>query len=724
MRPYCYPLYTLAALCFTLSSNAQQKDSFLEAGYLHLQKEFAQMVTIRGSDLEKMPFANLSEAISAWLFGAYTQPAALRYVVDGNRVVDVNAYSIHDIEEVVWVGNAAALGGTTGTQQQLILIRTKRGTTPTGLAVTAQSGLVNAGAPGTTTKTRVYQDYYVGAWRNREKFSMGAAANWTRDVFPLPNQVNIIENTPFHLERWRLNGYLEYRPNRRNRISLTMTFTSAPMHYQADSTGGVPSQVYFFTGPAPVFTDATAFQQLTVPTLRWQADWTSALHNDFMATYLLSRSTGVVNSRHQFLEDTTLVQSFANLNSERRSTHVWIRDRLHYTFSKEEAFWHLSSDLDLSYEHIDLFASNLQSFAVGPVYTPSVGYAPAFYIFGNEDYQNVGSNILLVTPSLDLSYQKTFDLLGGLQWAPSTEWEYGTSAHRYLPFVSLSLDVLHLANSDARNSLKFFASYAQRTVQSIQDYTLRDLNQGLNVNPQFPWYYGAVYTGKPQFYAPLMDSSFTYGLNGKVLTGKIYPVPQYWVWSLGASFTTWQDRLQFQYYFERRNYSTAGVLTLTPTDSVPAFPQWHSTMHYLNMRATLIDEKNLQWTSNLNLTLLRSRTDSMAGIRFSAGEPVVGDTYPHPWSYTGGWTNRVQINDFTAGLDLLYHFGQQGAPGYNPGQSINSVVLPNVFAGYRWHLKHAGLLEGFLETRGWPHTMPSTLLDQRRYFTVGGKFTL
>ncbi len=74
-----------------------------------------------------MPFVNLSDAISVWLYGVYTLPSTVVYIVDGNPVVDVNSYSVFDIEEVTLVQSAAALSGTSGTQQEVVLVKTKRG---------------------------------------------------------------------------------------------------------------------------------------------------------------------------------------------------------------------------------------------------------------------------------------------------------------------------------------------------------------------------------------------------------------------------------------------------------------------------------------------------------------------------------------------------------------------------------------------------------------------
>ncbi len=84
----------------SLTAFAQKDTSRLDLGYLTLNKNFTQTITIRGEDLEKMPFTNLDDAVAAWVFGAYTVRGAIQYIVDGNPVSDPNAYSIYDIESV------------------------------------------------------------------------------------------------------------------------------------------------------------------------------------------------------------------------------------------------------------------------------------------------------------------------------------------------------------------------------------------------------------------------------------------------------------------------------------------------------------------------------------------------------------------------------------------------------------------------------------------------
>jgi hypothetical protein len=180
------------------NSIAQYDSSRLDVGYLSFKKEFTQTITIKGSDLEKMPFSNLSDALSALLYGAYSQPGALQYVVDGNPVSDVNAYSVYDIDEVVLVQNAAALALTPGGLQEMVLIRTRRGKGKSGVTGAAQTGLVNASGNGVHTDTRIYHNYYVGAWHNMD-----------------------------NLQRERLNGYLTWRPDARNQVATRPSLAKA-----------------------------------------------------------------------------------------------------------------------------------------------------------------------------------------------------------------------------------------------------------------------------------------------------------------------------------------------------------------------------------------------------------------------------------------------------------------------------------------------------------------
>jgi hypothetical protein len=690
---------SLAAMLLgcTVHVIAQNDTTYLNTGYLQLKKEFTQTITIKGSDLERMPFANLSEALSPWLMGAYTQPGAIQYVVDGNPVVDVNSYSIHDIEEVVLVENAAALGATAGNQRQLVLIKTRRGTGAYGIKATAQTGLVNTGG----SDNRPWHDYYASGWLNLTKFSAGVSGNWQRDVYPLGN-TSEREVTPFNIGRWRLNSYLDWRPDDNNHIEYTLNFASGELAYLFDSLK-VPA-------PLPIDSSGSGHQQLVTMGLRWQGDWLKGLHNEFMTTYLLSKYSALDYATHAVPNDTTAEMYYQD-QSLHRSHHLWVRDQLSYKIGSDDDDWHLEPSLNVSFEHLEEFAGNLENPAFVNLYPP--GSPPPTNITGGAAWEdNTPSDIFFLTPSLEMSFRDVVDLKTGLQWAPS-QWIYAPADH-YLPFASLTLDLARMVNPNGDSRLQLFGSYAQRAVESIHDYSLLDVSNGLFVdpatpgralNPPFPFYLGAVYTGPPANYRPVIDSLFTYS---QPVTPT--PAPQYWAWSTGIRYTGWGGRLQAQYYFERRNYSTSGILFTSATDSVPVFPQWISTLHHADIRATLLEGPGLRWMSSLNLTLLRSSVQPIPGLRLEPGKPVVGDIAPNPYSWTGGWVNRLQVGDITAGLDLLYY--------------RNSFILPNIYAGHIWHLPKDQTLEFFLESRGPIRSDPSGLFDQRRYYTIGGKFYL
>src|ERR1700759_3345553 len=146
----------LSLLLLSFSAYAQNDSTRLDLGGIVLKKAFTQHISIKGEDLEKMPFSNLAEAINVWLYGDYSTTFNLVYVVDGNEVSDVNTYDVHDIEEVVFVQHAAALMGTGGNQRQIVLVTTRKGTGKFGLRGAAQAMLVHTKG----ASTDVFHQYY------------------------------------------------------------------------------------------------------------------------------------------------------------------------------------------------------------------------------------------------------------------------------------------------------------------------------------------------------------------------------------------------------------------------------------------------------------------------------------------------------------------------------------------------------------------------------------
>ena len=146
-------------------------------------------------------------------------------------------------------------------------------------------------------------------------------------------------------------------------------------------------------------------------------------------------------------------------------------------------------------------------------------------------------------------------------------------------------------------------------------------------------------------------------------------------------------------------------------------------------RVKILDGKGLRWQSDLTMTMLRNRVKDS----FLVGHAIIsfGDLSPNPYSEVGGWVNRIEVRGFTAGLDLLYHFGETKLVPVYPGGDVvqangkqNSVVVPNIYAGYGWRQPGVGMLEFFVESRGLVHSGNGDLTDGRRYYTIGGKLTM
>jgi hypothetical protein len=698
--PFC-PL--LFAVILSGPLMAQQDSTRLDAGYLSLKKAFTQQITIKGSDLEKMPFTNLSDAIGAWLYGAYTTTGTVKYIVDGNPVTDVNIYSVHDIEEVVLVQNAAVLTNTAGGQQEMVLIRTKHGSGLMGIVAAAQAGLVDSRENGMNSKAAFYHDYYLGAWKNLSTFSFGVSGDFQRDVIPVAGP-GVTMDPPRNLERWRLNGYFSWRPNVHNTIGVTMNYTP-------EKTGGVVTEPEQDAFRQFRYDDGQHFIQ---PALSWHSELPAGWTNDLMATYLYSRATDfdiMIDTGQAFTPRGTAT---ATANSdEEKSKHYWVLDRLGYRAASGR--WSFEPAINFTYEHFneggvaarvsETFAGNYPGLPTGTGISQSSASLTQ------------GAGVFAVTPVFEASFGRALELQGGAQLEANRGSQAGGRVA--FPFASVTLDLLRLGNEQRLPSLKVYGSYAQRTNPSPEGYRLADLTAGTNIFAPYdysaaPVGYGYVYLSNGQPGYPLLKKASN---------------PVYWVWETGVSYSAWNNRLQVQYTFEQRNLFFLGNIPHPIVGTGPVqygLAEWRSSLQHLDVRVEVIDSGSLSWQTGFNLTSIRNK-GLAAGFDIT-GKLDIGDDYPNPLSWSGGWVNRFEARRFSAGLDLLYHIGEPVASTTANGAAdtikVNSVILPNVYVGYRYPMAHSRSLELFIESRGLLRNAKSDLLDSRRYFTLGGKFSL
>jgi len=571
---------TLAGLFFVLAAAAQTDSSHLDIGWLVLDKNLTHTVTIKGADLEKMPFVNLSDAIAAWFYGAYSQPARFAYVVDGNPVTDVNIYPIFDIEEVTLVEQAAGPAAYGGTQQELVVITTKRGKDGQGLRVTGQVGPVNENGNGYKTYTRVYHQYYLGAYKNGEKLSYGVSADWVRDVAPEYDGSEVRVQVPFQLQRWRFNGWLEWRPAKGQVVELRMGYAPQAVKGMLDSTEG-----YSRTSAR-----LQANAHLIIPELCWRAALLPGLTNELRAVYLqmgANYSYIVTDSSSNGGLDAT----FGNLNVA-NNKQVLVRDRLAYAVTSGD--WLFTPAVNLSYKHIDERNASGASGAYNDSSTGQLVFYPA--VLGPTLEQK--GNLFYVTPGIEIGWRKAVDVQFGERLNASSH--LGSVGQRGFPYVSIGADVLHFGRKVGGSSLKVFGSYARQSMEMVDDYSLLDYSGG-----------GAAYSLQDVYRSPQPPAFISGGPNNRYDTFlvAITAPKNYWVWAAGVSWSGLGGRLALQYNVEKRLFSSpgqSGNIGSTSDSSLIVLTSWTSVQHHVDVRWKAVETKDLHWLMGFNLTLLKN----------------------------------------------------------------------------------------------------------------------
>ena len=670
--------------------------TYYDLGYLHLNRAFTQAITIKGTDLEKMPFTHLSDVIGVWAYGAYTGRGTVSYVVDGLPVGDVNGYSIYDIDEIVLVQNATGLVNTGGTQQEIVLVKTRRGKGRRGMTAAGQTGLINSDTGSMHTRMRWYQDYYAGGWLNTGKWSMGFSGDYQRDAWPLAMGTTV---TPYNLQRWRLNGYAVFRPDRRNEVEVAVNFVPQRMEYEADSV----------IKGSSVDGWNKASQNYWLPRLRWRGEWLPGLRNELEGRYFssmyrerdlsASRDTSYGVANRAFDYDTV------------SASGAIVRDVLQYNLAFGN--WRVRPGFTAIYQY--------EKYRVGAVELDSEfvsGYPPYWRVSGAAQWGK--GHFFTLTPALDISYREVLDVQGGVLRYDVQHQPPGEKSA--FPFVTGTVDVLRAINAGAGNSLRLYGSYAQRlwtgsgaaTVDGLGGLT--DLSDGT------------------AFLAP---GGGTVGLSTTTNGGGAYfnafridTVP-YWVWEAGAHFSGLGGRMSVDYTYERRNIYKQVLLPLPYYGGASysvAYPMGPSDLHHFSVQVKAGGEGKWEWRTSVQVTLLRSKLNPSSLRKYETG--IAGDISPDPMSWTGGWVNRLRVGRLAVGLDLLWHSGetsiQLNSTGYYAIDTIklNSMLTPQVYAGYRIPLKGEGSVELFAGSRGLFSSRRQDLADDRRYYTLGAKLGL
>ena len=203
-------------------------------------------------------------------------------------------------------------------------------------------------------------------------------------------------------------------------------------------------------------------------------------------------------------------------------------------------------------------------------------------------------------------------------------------------------------------------------------------------------------------------------------------IPNFWIWEAGTSLSVLKNILHINYNFERRYYQ-AEALTYAPYGTnygvfYLVFPYFKSSTNFLGILAKVWDRKITRWKTGLNIATIFTKANSSPYFVVQNG---VGDfNNSNDPSWTGGWVNRFEYREFSAGLDLLYHFNDVIVNNRGISGKTNSIVLQNIFAGWQLYLPKAKRIEIYLNGRNLLQSNKDNLIDGRRYFGIGAKLAI
>jgi hypothetical protein len=500
------------------------------------------------------------------------------------------------------------------------------------------------------------------------------------------------------MDRWRLNGYLNWTPDAKNAVDVGVGFAPETL----DSAESMTPTHNTSSSIQHIDLHEHERDQLFTSWARWRGDWLPGLRNDLQVGYLHFSQKGDFHSLQQFQPPYDNYNNFTESNTISHSYQFYIRDRVSYTL--HAGGWSFEPSVNASYQYFNTGYTYGQ-YSVSGINAGPIGIGNP----SSASYMPNGFKLYVLTPVLDITYKEVLNIQGGV--VSNISHKSGAQTGQTLPrtsaFGSVGIDLLRLDGVRRSNSLKLFGSYAQRSAYTASGYYLNDIdfNNPLAA-PGATYFSGVVYTGTTPITLPY-----------------IVTLPKYWIWEAGAKWSVVQNRLQLEYNFERRNFSGLMFFSAGPGTAELIFTSMTSSQHRLGVSYRIFDQGDCSWLMGVNTTVLRSKNP------ITADPGIIGDGFPGNGkpSFAGGWVNRVQYHRLSLGLDVLYHFSGEV---YNPYNGIqfslagreNSWLLQNIYVGYKLPMHNKMGLEIYVDSRGLARGGNTSYdMNPRRYYGVGGK---
>lgn len=696
-------LITALAVILFFSKASAQDSTHYDLGRIRLKKEFTQSVTVKGEDLAKMPFDNLADAINTWFYGSYTNTTNLVYIIDGNLVNDVNAYSIYDIDEITLIQNALTKIGGASQQQQLVLIKTKRPKTPgSGVTANGQASLSkiytnnvrtvepygnstttsNSYQSGLKSTTTLYQQYYISAYKNTGSMQYGVSADFLGDGLPQIKNPSSTETK--NMNRLRLNGYFDATVGH-SVIDITAGYVpqtgkdvTSTFNQYNDSNGITKENDHLFNGSVKLITTI-------IPGLN---NIIHANYNNYRSDF---NGTGVIGYPGDANND-----NYANKNTNYSHTIV-AYDNLSYEAKFGD--WNLEPEVNFSFRSFKDSTYMKNSSAIGNDVFSNFSYS--FFTEKNHVFQ--------LTPSLNIYYKNYFNIEGGVLYS-ITPFYYIKPTHKVFPFISAFFDVAHLIDHSSKLSVKVYGSYTVNAFISdnfsqLPDFTNQTIQEPV---PYYNYIILQPFNGNSGTYYANYNSNFaSYPNTYNTLSG-------------GLTITPKPTGLAFNYFIERSSYvSLLGFNTA-------GFPGAQKLYLNINTNSILnrfsidytVNNVQFNWQTGINATMIKQNylIFGMQKLNLGTGE------------WTGGWINRLTYRDFFAGIDMLYKIGEkyysQSTAGALITNKFNSFSLQNLYVGHRLKISKLKNAEVFATGRNIFQNKKEDITDDRKYYGLGFKLSL
>lgn len=670
-------------LCFFLSKTKAQTDtSKYDLGRVQIKKNLSQAITIKGADLEKMPFTNLSDAINVWLYGVYGGQTIYTPVIDGVVMTDVNALSIYDIDEITLVQNAATTFNGATSQHLLLLIKTRRSRQGKfGIEAAGQTNGVKLRTNSADTKSsaRFYNQYYLSGYLNTAKVNAGLSADYQRDAMPMTQSLSASggytnENKRV-INRYKFNGYLDA-----NLGKSILNISAGYVPQSGDEAGTEHTVTSSATANSSLVTklkDNLYYSNISLKSSL------GGFQNTLTGGYEHFKNT--VNQTVLTDVDASFGPYSVSATEENAGTsnNYVIKDNLSYQL--KSGGWEIEPDLNFMYRYYKntgAVAANYQAF------TPSgIPFADSTANYSNNGSVNKGATL---TPALNINYGKALTLQAGFETVVSTQSGEinGNKPQRIYPFAAVMLNLTALNGKENSNTgLSLFGSFAKSGSETTDSFNLlTDINTNYFVYP----------STNP-------DST------KNIVIGN--PYQTFNQWQIGITLSLFKNKLVFNYTYNTRQYNTINVF-----GSYDSYSQFYFN-YYVAMNSSIkthrfgvdmnwVKSDKLSWRTNFNTSYIKT---TLNYSNISQNNHVV----------TGGLINRIDSRKVFFGADVLYLYNRPTS-----NDHYNAFNLQNLYAGVRLNVNGVKNLEVFANMRSMIQSKSPTLLDDRKYYGLGFKLGL